>query len=52
VGGDRNDRRHFFARLLSEIASGDGRELDYPAPWAASARTSFLSTPADTRRAA
>jgi ubiquinone/menaquinone biosynthesis C-methylase UbiE len=36
--------------VLSEIALGDGRELDYPTPWASSARTSFLSTPEETRR--
>jgi SAM-dependent methyltransferase len=35
--------------LLSEIARGDGGEPDYPTPWAASARTSFLSTPEETR---
>ena len=36
--------------VLSEIAKGDGGELDYPTPWASSARTSFLSTPEETRR--
>lgn len=36
--------------LLSEVAKGDGAELDYPTPWAASARASFLSTPEETRR--
>jgi ubiquinone/menaquinone biosynthesis C-methylase UbiE len=36
--------------LLSEIAKGDGGELDYPTPWASSAHTSFLSTPEQTRR--
>ena len=36
--------------VLSEIAKGEGGELDYPTPWAASARTSFLSTPDETRR--
>lgn len=35
---------------LSEIAQGTGGEVDYPTPWAASAGTSFLSTPDDTRR--
>ena len=35
---------------LSEIAKGDGGELDYPTPWARSASTSFLSTPEETRR--
>jgi SAM-dependent methyltransferase len=35
--------------LLSEIAKGDGGELDYPTPWASSAATSFLSTPEETR---
>lgn len=36
--------------VLSEVAKGEGGELDYPTPWAASAYTSFLSTPEDTRR--
>ena len=36
--------------MLSEIAKGTGAELDYPTPWASSARTSFLSTPEETRR--
>ncbi len=36
--------------VLSEIAKGDGDDLDYPTPWASSARTSFLSTPEQTRR--
>ena len=31
--------------LLSEIAKGDGGELDYPTPWASTAGASFLSTP-------
>ena len=35
--------------LLSEIAKGKGAELDYPTPWASGPRTSFLSTPEDTR---
>jgi ubiquinone/menaquinone biosynthesis C-methylase UbiE len=35
---------------LSEIARGSGGELGYPTPWAASARTSFLATPKETRR--
>jgi ubiquinone/menaquinone biosynthesis C-methylase UbiE len=35
--------------VLSEIAQGEGGELDYPTPWAASASTSFLSTPDATR---
>jgi SAM-dependent methyltransferase len=34
--------------LLSEIAARDRRPLDYPTPWASSARTSFLSTPDET----
>ena len=34
---------------LSELAKGPGPELDYPTPWAASAQTSFLSTPEETR---
>jgi SAM-dependent methyltransferase len=37
--------------LLSELARGEGPELDYPTPWAASAATSFLSTPDATWRA-
>lgn len=38
------------ARLvLSEIARGEGPDLDYPTPWAASPRTSFLATPEATR---
>jgi len=36
--------------MLSEIAKGSGAEIDYPTPWAESARTSFLSTPEDTLR--
>jgi SAM-dependent methyltransferase len=35
--------------VLSEVAKGTGGELDYPTPWAASARTSFLVTPEETR---
>jgi len=36
--------------MLSELAEGPGAPLDYPTPWAASANTSFLCTPAQTRR--
>jgi SAM-dependent methyltransferase len=36
--------------VLSEVAKGDSGDLDYPTPWASSARTSFLSTPEETRR--
>jgi ubiquinone/menaquinone biosynthesis C-methylase UbiE len=36
--------------VLSELAKGEGGEPDYPTAWAASAGTSFLSTPEDTRR--
>ncbi|HEY3149766.1 MAG TPA: methyltransferase domain-containing protein, partial [Dongiaceae bacterium] len=36
--------------VLSEVAKGEGRDPDYPTPWAGSARTSFLSTPEETRR--
>ena len=36
--------------VLSEVAKGEGGELDYPTPWAASAHTSFLSTPEETER--
>jgi len=35
--------------ILSEIARGSGPEVDYPTPWANSARTSFLATPDETR---
>jgi len=35
--------------LLSEIARGDGGNVDYPTAWARSERTSFLSTPDETR---
>lgn len=36
--------------ILSEIAQGEGGEPEYPTPWAASSRTSFLATPDETRR--
>ena len=36
--------------VLSEVAKGEGGELDYPTPWASSARTSFLSTSQETQR--
>jgi len=36
--------------VLSEVAKGEGGDPDYPTPWAGSARTSFLSTPEETRR--
>lgn len=36
--------------VLSEVAKGEGGELDYPAPWARSASASFLATPEETRR--
>ena len=36
--------------MLSELAKGTGAELDYPTPWAGTARASFLSTPDETRR--
>jgi len=36
--------------VLSEVAKGEGEEPDYPTPWANSVRTSFLSTPEETRR--
>ncbi len=35
---------------LSEVAKGPGGDVEYPTPWAASARTSFLSTPEETRQ--
>jgi len=34
--------------LLSEIARGEGPELEYPTPWATTAATSFLATPQET----
>jgi ubiquinone/menaquinone biosynthesis C-methylase UbiE len=36
--------------MLSEVARGAGGEPDYPTPWAASAKTSFLSTVEETHR--
>lgn len=36
--------------VLSEVAKGAGGEPDFPVPWAASARTSFLATSEETRR--
>lgn len=36
--------------VLSEIAKGEGAELEYPTPWASTARTSFLATAEETRR--
>ncbi len=36
--------------VLSEIAKGEGGDLQYPTPWASSAHTSFLATPEETRR--
>ena len=36
--------------MLSELAQGPGGPLDYPTPWAATAASSFLSTPEETRR--
>ncbi len=36
--------------VLSEIARGDGAELDFPTPWARTAASSFLCTPDDTRQ--
>jgi ubiquinone/menaquinone biosynthesis C-methylase UbiE len=35
--------------MLSELAKGPGAALDYPTPWAATASTSFLATPDETR---
>lgn len=35
--------------VLSEIAGGEGGELEFPTPWASSAQSSFLSTPEETR---
>ena len=36
---------------LSEVAQGPGGDPDYPLPWAATAASSFLATPEDTRAA-
>jgi SAM-dependent methyltransferase len=36
--------------MLSELAKGPGAPLDYPTPWAATASSSFLSTPEETRQ--
>lgn len=36
--------------VLSELARGDGGDIEYPTPWASSAAASFLSTPDETRR--
>lgn len=35
--------------MLSELAQGPGGPLDFPTPWAATAGSSFLSTPEETR---
>jgi ubiquinone/menaquinone biosynthesis C-methylase UbiE len=35
--------------VLAEIATGDGRPLDFPTPWARTAATSFLATADETR---
>ena len=35
--------------VLSEIAKGEGGDLDFPTPWARSADTSFLSSPEETQ---
>jgi ubiquinone/menaquinone biosynthesis C-methylase UbiE len=56
------DKRGFYGEIrrvlrsgawlaLSEIAQGPGGAPAYPTPWAATAATSFLATPAQTRRA-
>jgi ubiquinone/menaquinone biosynthesis C-methylase UbiE len=37
--------------VLAEIATGDGRPLDFPTPWARTAETSFLATADQTRAA-
>lgn len=36
--------------ILSEIAKTGSAEPDYPTPWAATAQSSFLATPDETRR--
>ena len=35
--------------VLSEVAKGEGGDIDYPTAWADSPRTSFLCTPEETR---
>ena len=35
---------------LSELAKGPGEDMGYPTPWAATAASSFLATPAETRQ--
>ena len=35
--------------VLSEVARGEGGQIEFPTPWAATARTSFLATPEETR---
>ena len=35
---------------LSELAKGPGEDMTYPTPWAATAASSFLATPTDTRQ--
>lgn len=35
---------------LSDIAKGPGEDMYYPTPWAATAASSFLATPAETRQ--
>ena len=35
--------------MLSELAQGPGGPLEYPTPWAATAASSFLATPEETR---
>jgi ubiquinone/menaquinone biosynthesis C-methylase UbiE len=37
--------------VLAEVAKGEGGDPEYPTPWAASARTSFLASPEATRAA-
>ena len=36
--------------MLSELAQGPGAPLEYPTPWAATAESSFLSTPDETKQ--
>jgi ubiquinone/menaquinone biosynthesis C-methylase UbiE len=36
--------------VLAEVAKGEGGDVEYPTPWAATARTSYLSTPEETHR--
>ncbi|MDD9877203.1 MAG: methyltransferase domain-containing protein [Magnetovibrio sp.] len=56
------DKQAFYAEILrvlkpggwlalSEAARGEGAEVDYPTPWALTAESSFLASPAETEAA-